>query len=200
MERLVELVAFWLHEHFGRQSFDVGADPLGANTDQTGLHAFDLVFAAFLDGNNLTGLEAHRRDRCFLSINQDMTVGDDLASLRSAGYQSGTEKNVVEARLQNLEHNRAGYAFLGCGFAEIVEELLFGDVVRPTNFLLFEQVCGVLRTLLAVAAMLTRWVGLSGDSTFDAAAYTGTDCSATFTSGSNVSQTTNLLSKIVKTN
>lgn len=134
-----------------------------------------------------------------MTINQNVSVGDELASLRSASYQSRTEQNVVEARFQNLQHNRAGYAFLGGCFAEIIEELLFGDVVRPTNFLLLEQVCGVLRTLLAVAAMLTRWVRLSGDCTFDAAAYTGTDCSATFTSGSNVSQTTLLLSKIVKT-
>lgn len=199
LEGLVELVAFRLHEHFGRQCFDVGADPLGAYAYQTGLHAFDLLFAIFLDGNDLTRLEAHRSNRCLLAVNQDVTVGDELASLRSASYQSGAEKNVVEARFQNLKHNRAGYTFLGYCFGEIVEELLFGDVVRPTNFLFFEQVCGVLRALLAVAAMLTRWVRLSGDSTFDAAAYTGTDCSATFTSGSNVSQTTNLLSKIVKT-
>lgn len=199
LERLVELVAFWLHEHFSSQRFDVGADPLRANAYQSSLHPFDLLFALFLDGNNLTWLEAHRSNRGFFAVNQDVSVGDELASLRSAGYQSGTEKNVIEARFQNLEHNRAGYAFLGGCFAEIVEELFFGDVVRPTNFLLLKQVCGVLRTLLAVAAMLTRWVRLSGDCTFDAAAYTGTDCSATFTSGSNVSQTTNLLSKIVKT-
>lgn len=120
---------------------------------------------------------------------------DELTTLRSAGYQSGTEKNVVQTGFQNLKHYCASNAFLGCSFAKYVEKLFFRNVVSPTNLLFFQQVSSILRALLAVAAVLTWRIRLSGNSTFDAAAYTGTDCPATFTSGSNVSQTSLLLSK-----
>lgn len=144
LEGLVELIALRAHQNRSSQRFRVGAYPLWTNADETGLHALYGRLALFLDGNDLTRLQAHRSNRGFFAVNQDVPMGDELTTLRSAGYQSGTEKNVVQTGFENLKHYSTCNALLRSCFTKYVEKLLFRNVVSPTNLLLFQQVGCVL--------------------------------------------------------
>ena len=64
-----------------------------------------------------------------LSINEDVTVNDQLASLRGCTRNGGANENCVETHLEELNQVLTGQACAAAGFLERDLHLRFADTV-----------------------------------------------------------------------
>ena len=95
-----------------------------------------------------------------LAVDLDVTVVDELASLRTGRSPSGAVHHVVEAQLKETEHVLTGNAGATVCFVVDVAELAFAQAVGETCLLLFLQLEQVFTDVAAATglAVIARWV------------------------------------------
>lgn len=118
------------------------------------------ALALGLDVDELTRLHAERRAVDELSVDQDVTVHDELASLRGGAGEARTHDESVETHLEQLDQVLTGQTVLTTSLVEGVAHLLLADAVLLAKTLLLTQTDSVVAVCLALgAAVLTRSVG-----------------------------------------
>jgi hypothetical protein len=110
--------------------------------------------------DELTRLHAERRAVDELAVDEDVTVHDELTSLRRGAGEAGTQHEGVEAHLEQLDEVLTGQAVLAAGLVERVAHLLLADAVLLAQTLLLAEADREVAVLLALgAAVLTGSVG-----------------------------------------
>src|SRR6478609_7132092 len=87
------------------------------------------ALALGLDVDELTRLHAERRAVDELAVDQDVTVHDELASLRGGAGEARTHDESVETHLEELDQVLTGQAVLTTSLVERVAHLLLADAV-----------------------------------------------------------------------
>ena len=135
------------------------------------------ALAALANTNDLSGLDAIRRDTYHLTVDYDVLVVDKLTGSTAGGSDAQTVNDVVETALQVLEENLTGDTTgAGC-LLEHIAELLLQHTIGVLSLLLLCKHDAILGSLAAtVVAMLARrevtlslYFGITQDSLAEAA-------------------------------
>src|SRR5260370_4582518 len=131
-----------------------GGDPAGTSASRGRLPcALDVcVLAARLfDADHVALLDLIRRDVNLASVDQDMAMIHELASLSSGGGKASPIDGVVETPLEENKQGRPGDAFELARALEVVAKLPFEDEIDPFDLLFFPQLLAVAGQRLAAA-------------------------------------------------
>ena len=115
--------------------------------------------AFFADFNRVTGSDQVRRDVDAVTVNHEMVVAHEMATLGPRIHKAHAIDHVVQAPFQHDEQVRAGDALLAIGALEEDSKLLLGKPVHAFNLLLLTQLNTVVGNLAATAfTVLSRRV------------------------------------------
>ena len=119
-------------------------------------------FCFLANSNDLTGFDLEGRDVDHLTIDGDMTVGNELA--RSSACRSNTEAvhDVIQTALEELDEDLTGDTFGTGSFREEEAELTLENTVGVFSFLLLSELCTILRVFLTTVDAVLSGCVLSG--------------------------------------
>ncbi len=96
-------------------------------------------FVVAFDGNHIAGLEIHRGDVGFASIDGDMSVANHLACSAERLGEAHFLNDIVETGFEELEENLAGHAAAAAGNLKIAAELALQNPILVTELLLLGE-------------------------------------------------------------
>ena len=105
------------------------------------------------DVDDVVGRHLERRDVDLVTVDQEVTVHDELTGVATRAGEPGAVDHVVEAALEELEQVVTGLALATVGFLVVAEELLLHHAVGEAGLLLLLQLEEVLALLDAAAAV-----------------------------------------------
>src|SRR5690606_23894443 len=111
------------------------------------------------DLDDVVLLHAVGRDVDALAVDQEVTVGHQLAGLAAGAGQTGAVDDVVQTRLEDGQQVRAGPTGAAGRLLVVAAELLLHDAVGEAGLLLLLQLGEVLLLLDPATAVLTRGEG-----------------------------------------
>lgn len=119
-------------------------------------------FLIAFDGNNIAGLEIHRRNIGLESINGDMSVANHLACSAERLGEAHFLNDIVEASFEELEENLTGNTAAAAGNLKIAAELALQNPILVAELLFFSKgdriigllAAGTLRSVLAWRVVL----------------------------------------------
>ena len=129
----------------------VNRDPLRSRDDHISkLLEFRGIRALFLNSDDISFIELHGRDIGFLSVYEEMTVGNELSGFSSGSRKSHSVYYIVES---SFEHDQKVFTCIARCFVSLfksISELLFLNSVDELCSLLFSQLKTIVAHLLEV--------------------------------------------------
>src|SRR6185312_9999119 len=125
-------------------------EPLG---DATAVHRADALedtrdlLGAVLDLDLVVGAALERGDVDAAAVHQEVSVANQLASLRVIGGEPQTIDDVVETPLEELQQVLTGHALHADRLVVVPAELALGETVEALDLLLLTQLRTVVRQL-----------------------------------------------------
>src|SRR5690606_2010947 len=117
----------------------------------------------FRQRNLLARFHQERRDIDPAALDEHVAVAHELTRLCAAAGDAEAVNQGIEATLEQLQQDGAGYAAVTVGNAEVPAELALEDAVNALGLLLLAKLLTIGRQLLAILAMLTGRVVLALD-------------------------------------
>jgi hypothetical protein len=131
-----------------------------------GAHDSNRRAARFTNFEKITLIDLIRRDVHGFSVNTEVTVTYELASIRAGVRKTGTINDVIETALEHREEMIPGDALHGAGLFEETAELTFHQSVHPLDLLLLTKLETVFGELNPTLAMLAWWISTTLESAF----------------------------------
>ena len=156
---IVDIFAERQSKDFAFESFFIAFEPCGS----LGYEHIRLVqsrehnggAAAFLDFYLITNVNDVRRDVDFLSVYGDVSVAYKLLGFVASLGKAKAVYNVVQTRLEQLEHYFASNARLSNSHFVVKSELALKNSVDKAELLLFVKLKGIFRLLSACLFLIS---------------------------------------------
>lgn len=91
-------------------------------------------------GDGVARTDTDRGDADRFSVEQDMTMADQLTRCNRRWRETGAESKIVEATFEQFEQLVAGRLLARLGFTEKATDLAFGNAIIEAQLLLFQSV------------------------------------------------------------
>ena len=165
----IDIFAIWKVNNFNYAVVFVHIQPLWNWTGTVCFHdSFEFFrrFAAFCQSNNIASLQKDGWNVCFVAVNGEMTVTNQLSCFSSGRSHASSVNDIVDTAFQDSQEVFTSHALLFGSHFEIFSELTFKNTIEASCFLFCTELQSVLGNFLAVLTVLARSIASAGQSAF----------------------------------